>query len=98
MREALKGAAQKQIGDERQENRDNCGLAWVERVQDLPLVDDIHDDAENEDARRRNDSLPKTAAPPLGVPNAVDQGPNIWPPAEPGVTKPIAKRGDDRHR
>src|ERR1700691_6317159 len=98
MGDALKGATQKQIRDKRQENRNNRRLARVERVQHLPLVDDIHDDAKNQDARRRDDSLPETSAPPLGVPNTVDQGPNIWPASEPRVMKPVAKRGDDRHR
>src|SRR5580692_13036284 len=97
-RDALKRTAQKQIRDKRQQSRNNRGLAWVERVQHLPLVDDIHDDAKNQDARRRDDSLPKTSAPPLGVSNTVDQGPNIGPASEPRVMKPVAKRGDNRHR
>src|ERR1700689_1169213 len=98
MADALKGATQKQIRDKRQENRNNRGLAWAERVQHLPLVDDVHDDAKNQDPRRLDNSLPKTAAPASGVPNTVNQCPNIGPASEPRVVKPVAKRGDNRHR
>src|ERR1700722_19705435 len=38
--DALEGAAQKQIRDKCQENRNNRRLARVERVQDPPLIND----------------------------------------------------------
>ena len=97
-REAQEGATHEQIGDKREQNCDRRRLDRIEGDQHLPLVDDIHDHAKDDDPRRGEDSLPQTSAAPLLVPNATDQRPDIWPTPEPGVANAIARRRNDRHR
>src|SRR5579863_2767854 len=97
-RHALEGATQQQIGNKGEQNHNHRRLAGIERAQHLPLVDDIHDDAKNQDPSGRDDALPQTSAAPLRVADAVDQSPDIGSAPEAGVADSVARRGEDRHR
>ena len=60
-RDALERAAQQKVRDERQQNRDHRRLARIERAEDPPLVDDVHEDAKNDDPRGRDDPAPRSS-------------------------------------
>src|SRR5271166_7068776 len=62
---ATHGPAQKSIGNERQQDRDHRRLAREKLSQKHRLIDDVHDDAEYQNPRGRNDPFPQAAAAPL---------------------------------
>ena len=63
------------------------------------MIDNVHDDAQNQDARRRDNPLPKTSAPPSESPERLGSTPRhrACVPSRASL-KSVAKRGDDRHR
>ena len=59
IRDALKRTAKYEVWNERKQNRYHRGLDGIEGVEHSPLIDDVHDDAKDDDPRRGDDSLPE---------------------------------------
>ena len=94
-RNAPNGSAQNSIGNKRQQDRDQRQLGRIERIQKKELVDDVHDDPEDQDSRGRNNSLPQPR--PAALDAARDRR-QVWRASEPRVVDAVAQRRDGRHR
>ena len=61
-RDAANRVTKQSIGNEGEQDRDDCCLRRKELAQEGELIDYIHDYAENKDPRRRHDAFPQAAS------------------------------------
>src|SRR5262249_37423328 len=88
-------SAEQNVGEKRQNEGHDQRLQRIEPSKDSHLIDQVHDDGEDEDSGNRFEALPQTTSP---IRRVAEERIEVRGTASPRVFKTVTNREDQRRR